>query len=320
LIGLLIPKTRGTVLAGLSAFGVVFALAIGGFVMARMSHTVPREAAADATSKRLPVPNGSSKEIIDAYETVAKLAEKQLKGTAAKAASEVVPSAGSATAKGEDEMSQAIANRTVGILRAMINALGRALAEEERGLAAKKGVATSTDAASLVKKPAWVEAPPKITGDVFQASIVVGPYSTLAECEAKTPEAVQEALNQYAEAAVGPEVVGAIPLPEGWQKSIVVDRWEETRAFSVGPMIRLHLRLQFDAHVKIRVQEAYRQAVVGHRLQIFGVWAAVGLLLLAICFSHLKMDIATAGVYRTRLRFVTATVILAVVVVMVVRG
>jgi hypothetical protein len=257
------------------------------------------------------------------------------------------PASAEAVAKGEDEVAKEIAAKTVGLLRAMVRALGRALAEEEQSLAAKKNAAIPVPAAAAKgaggegskavqpaltltlsqgetgpnqpkTRPAWVSAPPQLVGDAYQMSMVVGPYTTRQECDAKLPEAVQEALSRYAETAVGPEAVGMVRLPDDYLRhDVVVNQWEETRQYSVGPMVLLHLQLQFDVHVKSRVREAYRQAVVAERLYAAGTWSAIAIAILTVLFGYLKIDLATGGAYRGRLRLGAATVILGLVAVVV---
>jgi hypothetical protein len=185
---------------------------------------------------------------------------------------------------------------------------------------AEKPPTESNDAAakpaekSVNARPAWAEAPPRSIGDAYQTSIVVGPYTTRQECDAKLPEALQAALDHYVETAIGPDAVGMIQLPvEYLRRNVVVNQWEETRQYSVGPMIRLHAQLQFDAHGKGRVLDAYRQAIVVGRLWAVAAWAAMGLSLLTVCFAYLKLDLATAGVYRGRLRWAAAAAILGLV-------
>ena len=82
-------------------------------------------------------------------------------------------------------------------------------------------------------------------------SIAVGPYTTRAECDAKLPDALQEALDQYAEVCLGGQVEGPVLLPPDQLRQLVKDRWEEVRQYSVGPMVRLHVLFGFDRKVRI---------------------------------------------------------------------
>ena len=223
----------------------------------------------------------------------------------------------------------------------MARVLGRALAEEEQILAAKKGTGNSLpspagsgaagEALTLAlsqrergpdkaaSRPAWVNAPPQLVGDAYQMSIVVGPYTTRAECDAKLPEALQESLDQYVNVCLGDQAVDDIRLPADYlRQQLVKAQWEETRQHSVGPMTWLHVLLQFDRKIKDRILEEHRQAIIGRRLQAVATWSAMGLALLTVAFGYLKIDLATGGVYRGRLRLAAAAAILGLVGVAVV--
>ncbi len=166
----------------------------------------------------------------------------------------------------------------------MVRALSQALVEEERTLAAKKGAANSP----ARKSPDWVEAPPRALGGVYQMSIAVGPYTTRAECDAKLPDALQEALDHYVEVCLGGQVDEPVLLPPDQLRQLVKDQWEEVRQYSVGPMVRLHVLLEFDRKVKDRAVEEHKRGVVGRRLRLTGIGLAAGLALLGAFYGYLK--------------------------------
>ena len=72
---------------------------------------------------------------------------------------------------------------------------------------------------------------------------------------------------------------------------------------SVGPMIQLHLLLEFDRAVQERIQKAAERAVIDRRLWRAGTVSAAVLGLLAVALAYLKADLATGGAHRRRLRF-----------------
>jgi len=216
--------------------------------------------------------------------------------------------------KGDDEYSQAVASKTVGMLRAMVRALGRALVEEEKSLAEKKGGTKPTAMAPPVTKPAWVNASPCLMGDVYRMSVSVGPYTSRAECDAQLPDALQKALDHYVEACLGDQTSEEVRLPvEELRQKAVKGFWEETRQYSVGPMIQLHALLEFDREMKGRVLDTHRQAIVDRRLHLAAIWASLGLSVLGVMFGYLKTDLATGGAYRGRLRWLAFAAIAGVV-------
>ncbi len=139
-------------------------------------------------------------------------------------------------------------------------------------------------------RPDWINAPPRLVGNVYQMSVVVGPYSTRQECDAQLPAALQEALDRYVETCLGRRPAERIAMPsDELRRRIVVDQWEDVRQYSVGPMTQLHVLLQFDRKMKGRVLEECRQAVVAGRLWYAGAGSAAVLLLLTVAYGYLKM-------------------------------
>ena len=163
----------------------------------------------------------------------------------------------------------------------------------------------------------WVDAKPQKVGDVYQMSVSVGPYSTRKECDERLPDELQAALGRYVEVCLGDEPAAYdIRLPSEYlRQQLMKAEWQEVRPYSVGPMIQLHVLLQFDRKVKDRVLEAYRESVVEERLRVVGFYAAVVLSVLGAWFAYLKTDLVTGGVYRARLRFAAGAAILGVVVI-----
>lgn len=184
--------------------------------------------------------------------------------------------------------------------------------------AVTKDAAKPADAPAKTR-PAWVNAKPRLVDDVYQMSIDIGPYTTRAECDTKLPEALQEAFGHYVEVCLGDPVTDATGLPpDELRQQLVKAQWEETRPYSVGPMVHLHVLLEFDRKFKDRVLEEHRQAVIAGRLQAVAAWTAIGLVLLTVLFGYLKIDLATGGAYRGRLRLAAAAAILGLVAVAVV--
>jgi hypothetical protein len=152
-----------------------------------------------------------------------------------------------------------------------------------------KSDAAKPPAAAAKTRPTWVDASPQVIDGVYQTNITVGPYTTRGECDAKLPEALQDAITHYVDVYLDEDIPGRIPLPDdNFCRQLVKDRWEETRQSSVGPMIQLHVLLGFDRQVKERVLEAYRQTLVAERLWWTGGALAAVLTLLAALYSYLK--------------------------------
>jgi hypothetical protein len=217
-----------------------------------------------------------------------------------------------------DELLSEQASRKTASHGATHNAV--ATSKVEKDDAAATAVVEATDAAPKdvappeATRPAWVDAAPRVADDVYQTAITVGPYTTRLECETKLPEAIGEAVNQYAEICFGPDAVGKVDLPDAnLCRRLVKERWEEITQSSVGPMTQLHVLLQFDRKVKDRIADACNQVVIRQRLWITGIGVTGVLGLLAVAFGYLKIDELTGGAYRGRLRLTAALAILGLV-------
>jgi len=167
-------------------------------------------------------------------------------------------------------------------------------------------------------RPEWVESRPQRVGDGYQMSITVGPYTSRMECDAHLPAALQAAVEEYLSVYLGPNWSGRIRLSaDVLQSQLVKDQWEETIQTSVGPMVQLHVLLQFDARFRQTVSTLRDRTIVARRLWLAGTGLGVALAWLALAFAFLRIDEATAGAYRGRL---IAGCILAAVVVLLVAG
>jgi hypothetical protein len=138
--------------------------------------------------------------------------------------------------------------------------------------------------------PAWVGRPPQASGDVYRTSITIGPYTTRAECDAKLSEEVQKVLNQYVEKCLGEPLLAGVVLPESeFHQAIVKDQREEVRQYSIGPMVSLHVLLEFDRSVKERILEQWRRAAIGRRIWVLGAGLASLLGVLAGVYGYLRV-------------------------------
>ncbi len=179
------------------------------------------------------------------------------------------------------------------VLSALKTVLNKVIDEYERQRLAEGELPAATDqrpAAAPSARPAWVEAPPRRDGDAYRMSITVGPYTTRLECDAKLPEALQSALDQYVETCLGPKAVGRVRLPPDYlRKQLVKQQWEETIQASFGPMKQLHVLLQFDQKTKNRIEDEWNSAIVAGRLWYTGTGVAAALVILCVAFGYLKM-------------------------------
>ena len=225
----------------------------------------------------------------------------------------MLPAIGNSLAKAASETGVARASRSVkkspGVLVASLRALAEAIAKERNR--------PGSGPAGAPPRPAWVDAEPGMVGEVYRMTAMVGPFATRQECDEAQPDALREVAADYLDKYVGPAPPYSVRVsPEFLQEKVVTETWEEERMTDFGPgigtrpMIRRYVLLEFTKEVQNELKRQQRLWYTGYGLA--GVLAVLGL-----AFAYLKINLATGGRYRGRLRAAAVAVILAAVVAVV---
>jgi hypothetical protein len=166
--------------------------------------------------------------------------------------------------------------------------------------------------AATKPEPAWVKATPGMVGDAYQMAIVVGPWKTRQECDTELPDELRKALFTYAKTYLGSPLRGdiSLPHPDYLRRQLVKEEWEEVRETSVGPMTQLHVLLRFDNNINNLIIASQQRGVVTDRIWTVGTALAAGFWFLGVLYGYLKIDLATGGRYRSRLRIAAVLAIL----------
>jgi len=215
-------------------------------------------------------------------------------------------------------------SQSKGLLRTVGTALGRAVAAAKKEAADRaveelKQLADPAAPAEMpvAERPEWVDRQPdRNQQGEFEMPIAVGPYTTRAECREELAASLERAVGDYAAAAIGPQARGAVHLPPAYiQDKIVRQEWDEWKQYEppLGEMVKLHVLLVFDREAGSRLSEEWNRILVGRRLRAVAGAGAVLLALLSTAWAYLKIDLATGGAHRGRLRFGVAAVLAAVV-------
>jgi hypothetical protein len=169
---------------------------------------------------------------------------------------------------------------------------------------AEKAAPTEKTADNANKKssprPKWVDAPAEVatdrTGNTYRMTATIGPYTTRQECDAQLLATVRARSADYVASLLGSDASAVVnSLSDRYLREHVVrDTWEETVEVSVGPMVQLHTRLEYDDSVRRRIEELWHESQVAERLTLTaqiagGVLAAVG----AVYFYLRRMLTAT---------------------------
>jgi hypothetical protein len=150
------------------------------------------------------------------------------------------------------------------------------------------------------KPPAAKRTPPR---SAASEETVTGYGKTAADSEDNLDLELQKAFSQYAERRLGSEGAGEVSFPaEEIRKFIVDTSQEEVESGLLGPIIRTTAVVNFD--------KAYQSYRLSQRLWYLGGGLGVVLLMLSVIYGYLKIDLATAGAYRWRLRLAAAGIVL----------
>jgi len=189
------------------------------------------------------------------------------------------------------------------VLKALGTALARGFQESKEDQEKSGGAPEPGEPAE--PPPGWIDMEPRLVGDSYRMSVVIGPFQTRAECDAGLPNALNRALQDYTRQYLGPAAAEKVHFPPGvLEERLVQERWEETKVFeTVGPMKQLHVLLEFDPEMKQDIAEQWDQARLKSRLWYTGAGLAALLGLLAVIYGGLVADRATGGRRRGRLGF-----------------
>jgi hypothetical protein len=183
------------------------------------------------------------------------------------------------------------------------------------------------------KRPDWAGASPgwidNRDPNTYMMPIAVGPYTSLQDCDSRLDDQLQNALLRYAGRLTGNPTIrisGIVSSPEELRRQLIKGSWEEWMPTSLGAEIplgdtanfqdragmkvRLHVLVGFDPRMQEQIREVVRYQTAAWRVWGAGVGLGGVLAFLAVVFGYLKLDEATGGRYRRRLRVASVLAIL----------
>jgi hypothetical protein len=157
---------------------------------------------------------------------------------------------------------------------------------------------------------------------VFERDVEVYPYSSRLEADAKLPEAVQKAVDEFVEIAF-PDAEAKLRLPPERLRQMVKDTYEQWRTIRSGDFLFLTLHARIVVN-KVELEPDYKLAqknfaktersrVAERRLWHSTPYFFGGFLLLATVWGYLKVDLTTGGRRRGVLRLAGFIAILSIV-------
>jgi hypothetical protein len=171
----------------------------------------------------------------------------------------------------------------------------------------------AASSAASEDRPPWVDRTPGRTDQGnYEMVAVVGPFTTREECDQALPAALEKAATAYAEKYLGAAAAARLDLsPALLRRHLIADRFEERIEASVGPMVQLHVLLQFDDVFNNVLKERWHRVRVQQRIAGVGLLMGLTLSLIFVAFAYLRIDLASGGAYRGRLKLAAAVVILS---------
>ena len=125
---------------------------------------------------------------------------------------------------------------------------------------------------------------------------------TQAECDANLDDELEKAFSRYVQRRQGTEDAGEVQLPaDELRKFIVRSSQDQVESGTLGPILRATAVVDFE--------RAYQTFRLSHKLWYLGGGLGAVLLLLSLAYGYLKIDLATGGAYRWRLRLAVATIL-----------
>ncbi len=173
-------------------------------------------------------------------------------------------------------------------------------------------------ASDPANRPTWIDQAPGLDHAVYRLPVKSGLYSTPEECRHALAVATAQAVAHYGKTYLADadsdmsDVLRRLPAGFG-AKVIEQPIYAETVQVSVGPMQQFHALLEFDDDARAQLSEARRQAVIPRRFWWAASCFAAVIASMAVVLAALRLDLASDGKYRGRLRWATALVILLVV-------
>ncbi|MEO2049919.1 MAG: hypothetical protein ABGX16_25445 [Pirellulales bacterium] len=185
-----------------------------------------------------------------------------------------------------------------------------------------------TSAEKSRELPDWVIHPPKRVGNTYRRVVKSGPFKTVDECHDELEDKLRQAVfhRMAAEVADGPfhpdftlSTFEAMGIGTDYiYAEICTDEYVENLEASFGPMVQVHLKLEFNPSIEQQLHNMWRQYQAGQRLGTVAFLASLGLLLLGLTYGLLKLDTWTRGYYSKRLLLGVPAVIIGLFMLLMV--
>lgn len=165
-------------------------------------------------------------------------------------------------------------------------------------------------------RPEWIGNEPSLSSKVHTIAVASGPYATNNESLKALDQALVKTMREYVAEQLHSDMAArmitfdARTIKRQWVKE---DTYHDEAKYSVGKMHENFALVKLDAKFRADLTKRWNKVRAGSRLLQTGVVTGAVLLLVASVFGYFRADNATRGYYTSRLQFMTAAAILAVV-------
>ncbi|MEK6246549.1 MAG: hypothetical protein N2C12_00115, partial [Planctomycetales bacterium] len=164
--------------------------------------------------------------------------------------------------------------------------------------------------------PEWAGISPRRLDGTVQMAIDEGPYVQVIDCQKQIDAKLLGAVKEYAEnfIAAGSGDLTSVP-PSFLRSEIVKEEFIKTTFHHFGldeqKMYHVYLLLEFDEEADAYLRQRLQRATINSRLWYTSFGLGSAFILLGTGFSYLRIDQATAGKYKGRLKLASGAVILS---------
>ncbi len=166
--------------------------------------------------------------------------------------------------------------------------------------------------------PAWFERPAGHDGETFETVIQSGPHARLMDCQIELDRQLVLETQRYMAEELNLGESHLVHLSSSDLRGrVVADEFVTAKMHDFGPlsdeqkMYQVFQLVQFDAATNGFLKQLEQKAVVENRLWYAGSLLGAAILALTTVFSYIKVDNATGGKYRSRLRLAAGAVMTA---------
>ena len=167
-------------------------------------------------------------------------------------------------------------------------------------------------------RPEWVESKPVLEGNVHRVPVLSDFHAREADATRALDSQIVKATRAYVADYLGSRqapLFFSFTADEIKSRFLRADNvYHEVVHVSFGPMHQSHALLEFPADFRRELDQRWEKVrAAGNLVKIGGTTVGV-LALLVIVFGYFRLDTATRGYYTSRLQFLAAVAILALIV------